>query len=69
MQTLVFNTTTKTIKVYSDLKTMEIIHDLSNIPTVKVYENYYEVIQKDEFDKPYPVLRLPINNTNMIIQR
>jgi hypothetical protein len=69
MQTLVFNTTTKTIKVYSDLKTMEIIHDLSNIPTVKVYENYYEVIQKDEFDKPYPVLRLPIENTNMIIQR
>jgi len=69
MQTLVFNTTTKTIKVYSDLKTMEIIHDLSNIPTVKVYENYYEVIQKDEFDKPYPVLRLPIDNTNMIIQR
>jgi len=69
MQTLVFNTTTKTIKVYSDLKTMEIIHDLSNIPTVKVYENYYEVIQKDEFDKPYPVLRLPIANTNMIIQR
>jgi hypothetical protein len=69
MQILVFNTTTKTIKVYSDLKTMEIIHDLSNIPTVKVYENYYEVIQKDEFDKPYPVLRLPIANTNMIIQR
>jgi hypothetical protein len=69
MQTLVFNTTTKTIKVYSDLKTMEIIYDFFNVPTVKVYENYYEVIQKDEFDKHYPVLRLPIANTNMIIQR
>ena len=47
MQTLVFNTTTK---------------------TVKVLVACYEVMQKDEFDRSRPVLRLPIANTNMVIE-
>lgn len=70
MQTLVFNTTTKTIKLI-DSKTGSgtVLLEYSNIPTVKVLEGYYEVIQSDEFEKKYPVLRLPISNTNMIINK
>lgn len=70
MQTLVFNTTTKTIKLI-DSKTGSgtVLLEYSNIPTVKVLEGYYEVIQSDEFEKKYPVLRVPIANTNMIINK
>lgn len=70
MQTLVFNTTTKTIKLI-DSKTGSgtVLLEYSNIPTVKVLEEYYEVIQSDEFEKKYPVLRVPIANTNMIINK
>lgn len=70
MQTLVFNTTLKTIKLYegySDYGT--IITQMENVPTVKVLENFYEVMQKDEFDKTTPVLRVPIENTNMFIKK
>jgi len=68
MQTLVFNTTTKTITVYEGhLST--IVHSYDNVPTVKVMDGYYEVMQKDEFEKNLPVLRVPIANTNMIIKK
>lgn len=70
MQTLLFNTTTKSVKLYEGLTSSgKILLELENIPTVKVLEGYYEVIQSDEFDKKYPVLRLPISNTNMIIKK
>lgn len=70
MQTLVFNTTTKTVKVYEGLTPNGTpFVDLSQIPTVKPLEGYYEVMQKDEFEKSMPVLRLPISNTNMIISK
>lgn len=70
MQTLVFNTTTKEIKLYKDVaEKSEIVINLSNIPTVKVLDSYYEVYQKDEFDKQLPVLRLGIQSTNMIIKK
>jgi len=70
MQTLIFNTSTKEIKLYQEsAEQSEILAYLSNVPTVKVLEGYYEVRQKDEFDKNYPVLRLPIANTNMFIKK
>lgn len=70
MQTLIFNTSTKEIKLYQEsAEQSEILAYLSNVPTVKVLEGYYEVMQKDEFDKNYPVLRLPIANTNMFIKK
>jgi hypothetical protein len=34
-----------------------------------VLDSLYEVMQKDEFDKSTPVLRLPIANTNMVIKK
>ncbi len=70
MQTLVFNTTTKTIKLYnSSFDSGVILTEMSDIPTVKVMEGFYEVRQSDEMDKQIPVLRLPISNTNMIIKK
>jgi hypothetical protein len=71
MQTLIFNTTTKSIKVYENYtsENQKILMEMSSIPTVKVCEGFYEVIQSDEFEKKYPVLRLPISNTNMVITK
>lgn len=70
MQTLVFNTTTKTVKVYKGhAEESEILFTITNAPTVKVLENFYEVMQKDEFEKSTPVLRVPIENTNMVINK
>lgn len=70
MQTLIFNTTTKTIKVLEgNTGKGTILMEMESIPTVKVLEGYYEVIQSDEFEKKYPILRLPISNTNMIITK
>ncbi len=70
MQTLVFNTTTKTVKVYEGTpEKSEILYQLDSIPSVKVLEQHYEIMQKDEFDKSLPVLRLPIANTNMLIKK
>lgn len=70
MQTLLFNTTTKTVKLYEGKMTnSEILSIFDNVPTVKVLESHYEVMQKDEFDKSFPILRVPISNTNMYIQK
>ena len=71
MQTLVFNTTSKKITLYSGQKLNggEILMERENIPTVKVLDNYYEVYQKDELEKNIPILRLGIQSTNMIIQK
>ena len=68
MQTLVFNTTTKSIKV-TESDNLTILFQYENVPTVKVLDAYYEVMQKDEFDKSTPVLRIPIANTNMVINK
>jgi hypothetical protein len=32
-------------------------------------EQHFEIMQKDEFDKSLPVLRLPIAGTNMLIKK
>jgi hypothetical protein len=68
MQTLEFNTTTKSVKV-TEGNNLTILFQYENVPTVKVLEAFYEVMQKDEFEKSTPVLRLPIANTNMVIKR
>lgn len=75
MQTLIFNTTEKTIKLISNTLGTKPILDMTNIPTVKVENGYYEVMQKDmthtdnSLNRVIPVLRLPINYTNMIIEK
>jgi len=74
MQTLVFNTTTKLVKIYSGkMEGSEILYQFLNVPTVKKDENYYEVMEEiensDGNKSRYPVGRFPIANTNMIITR
>lgn len=70
MQTLVFNTTTKTVRLVDSKTAMgDTLLEYSNVPTVKVLEGFYEVVQSDEFEKKFPVLRVPISSTNMIINR
>ena len=75
LQKLVFNTTDKTARVFSASIPEEIIFDLENVTTVKPLDGYYEVMQKiDSSSAPsgysaIPVLRLPIVNTNMVIEK
>ena len=70
MQTLVFNTTTKTAKLYEGIaEKSEIIVAYGEVPTVKVMDDgFYQVMQRDAMEKQLPVLRVPIANTNMIIK-
>ena len=46
MQTLVFNTTSKTVTLYSEEPGSKIIHTFSEVPTVKVLNSHYEVMRK-----------------------
>jgi hypothetical protein len=74
MQTLVFNTTTKTVKVYEGTSQQSLIsYDFENISTVKPKEGYYELIEKkrrdgDDLESSKPVARFPISGTNMLIE-
>ena len=70
MQTLVFNTTTRTAKLYEgEAEKSEIIVAYGEVPTVKVMEDgFYQVMQLDAMEKQLPVLRVPIANTNMIVK-
>ena len=68
MQTLIFNTTTKSIQVFDGIiGGSTLLFEFENVPTVKVQEGYYEVMQKDDEDRSIPILRLPICSTNMRI--
>lgn len=77
LQTLEFNTTTKSVKIYDGPSESSIIlYRFDNIPTVKVENGYYEVMQNDSIDennssypKRIPVARFPLSNTNMLIKR
>jgi hypothetical protein len=71
MQTLIFNTTKKTIKVTEgNINDSKVIFEAENVSTVKVLtEGLYEVMQKDENDNARPILRFPISNTNMVIEK
>lgn len=68
MYKLEFNTTEKNVVIFeSDSNGYSKILEYSNIPTVKIEANFYEVMQKNE-DKVKPIVRLPIANTLMIIK-
>lgn len=78
MQTLVFNTTTKSVKVTEDKPSdSKILYQFDNVPTVRVMELYYEVMEEtineeksllnDNPKTRVPVARFPISNTNMLI--
>jgi hypothetical protein len=70
MQTLVFNTTTKEVKLYEDKKQQsELLEIFTEVPTVRIGEGYYEVMKKFDESKNIPVLRVPISNTNMVIEK
>lgn len=70
MQTLIFNTTDKTVNVYTgQVEKSELMFQFDNVPTVKVQEGYYEVMQKGDDERSIPILRLPISGTNMRIMK
>lgn len=71
MQTLIFNSTTKSVQLLSGSRgDSKILETFDNVPTVKVENGYYEVMQKSgENGGVVPVLRVPIANTNMTIQK
>lgn len=65
LQLLVFYTTEKTVEVTHN--SVELF-TFSNISTVKIEDGYYEVMKKTD-SGTIPVLRVPIANTNMLIQK
>jgi hypothetical protein len=65
MQLLKFNSTDKTAVLTNEFGGDEIIY-FKDVPTVKVENGYYEVMQKTETGV-VPVLRVPVANTNMLI--
>lgn len=70
MQTLLFNTTTKIVKVTDGpLDNSSILFHFENVPTVKVNSTYYEVMRREDDGTTVPVLRVPISNTNMVIEK
>lgn len=72
MQTLIFNTTKKQVKLVEGARDRSsILETFENVSTVKMETNYYEIMQKtstNEDAKSLPVMRVPISNTNMILQ-
>ena len=70
MKTLVFNTTTKMVKLLNGSRAEGlIIESFENVPTVKIQDGFYEVMQKtnEDTNSAIPVMRSPIAITNMII--
>jgi len=69
MQTLTFNSTTKKVQLLSGSREPGLLLEtFDNVPTVKVENGYYEVMQI-QGEQKVPVLRVPMANTNMLIQR
>ena len=73
MQTLIFNTTTKRVQLLSGTRgDSKVLETFENVSTVKCSElGFYEVMQKqnEETNSSIPVMRSPISNTNMLIQK
>lgn len=70
MITLTFNTKNKTVKITNTED--KNIYEYSNVPTVKVREGFYEVMQKDisaTEEIQIPICRLPISQTIMFINK
>jgi hypothetical protein len=66
-QVLVFNSTEKTVTLNKGFEGQRLGFD--NVPTVRVESGYYEVMQRQEGGVTVPVLRVPIMNTNMLIEK
>ena len=72
MQTLTFNTTTKEVKLLDGHRgKSEVLETFINVSTVKFEDGFYQVMQKvnEDSNSSYPVIRVPISNTNMIIEK
>jgi hypothetical protein len=73
MQTLVFNTSTKSVKLYEGtFEDSTVLYTFNDTPTVKIEDGYYQVMQIDGTsveEKRIPVVRFPITNTNMLIKK
>jgi hypothetical protein len=72
MQTLVFNTSTKSVKLYEGNESSPFLYTFDSIPTVKIEVGYYQVMQIDKTsveETRVPVARFPIANTNMLIKK
>jgi hypothetical protein len=72
MQTLVFNTSTKSAKLYEGVEQGNILYTFNDVPTVKIEDGYYQVMQVDSTsveEKRVTVARFPIANTNMLIKK
>jgi hypothetical protein len=69
MITLTFNSTTKTVTIIQDGKKDFI--EYQEVPTVKVREGFYEVMQKltASTETQIPVCRVPISQTIMFIKK
>ena len=72
MQTLIFNTATKQVKLLDGPRDKSLVLEtFENVSTVRMETNYYEIMRKsstEEDAKSIPVMRVPISNTNMILQ-
>ena len=72
MQTLTFNTTTKKVQLLGGSRGSSLVlESFENVSTVKVQDGFYEVMQKptEDSSSSFPVMRVPISNTNMLITK
>ena len=72
MQTLTFNTTTQQVKLLDGPRGSSVITEtFNNVSTVKIEDGFYQVMQKtsEDTNSSLPVMRVPIANTNMIIEK
>jgi hypothetical protein len=72
MQTLTFNTTLKKVNLLSGSRgKSELLETFNNVSTVKIEDGFYQVMQKtnEDTNSAIPVMRVPISNTNMIIEK
>ncbi len=72
MQTLTFNTTTKEVKLLDGPRGSSVVTEtFNNVSTVKIEDGFYQVMQKtsEDTNSAIPVMRVPIANTNMIIEK
>ena len=73
MQTLTFNTTTKIVKLLDGPRgNSQVLETFHNVSTVKMEgDGFYQVMQKtnEDTNSSLPVMRVPIANTNMIIEK
>jgi len=72
MQTLTFNTTTKQVQLLDGPRdSSTVMYSFNNVSTVKIEDGFYQVMQKtnEDTNSAIPVMRVPIANTNMIIEK